>query len=1234
MILTITLHYSGNSYLRVHFVRLLLANKCPQGPILCVCYTNHALDQFLELLLEHEEKGIVRIGGRSKSEKLDQYNLHMLSRRKLSRSEYAKLCQHRDVADECLKELQLEIARLSNLLQSAPSWGALCDTATLLDQPLVDDLLFSLNATEDGFKVATGGKRHATPASAFNSWLGGHPSPFKGKKLRNSIPHPECWRWPLADRQAKIQEWIMLAREASSMQVQALLSRYSEAKRAIQVLDRSGQLQVLSSARIVGMTTTGVAKHHELVRALRAPLVLCEEAAEVLEAHILSCLTSGVQHLVMIGDHQQLRPKCETYELSAASGRGLDLDLSMFERLAVSNHRTRVRSLCVQRRMHPEISCLIRETLYPHLIDDPKTSEHPSPRGMVNRVHFVAHNQPEAGDGDDKDSLDTGSKFNVHEATLVAAIAKYLLQQGVYKEREITILTPYLGQLRCITAEMRKLRLVVRLDKRDKRDLRKLREQTGEDVSDSDDDDDDSDSDSDDSDDDLLKDSKRRTGERPRTKTVSLSERVRISTVDNFQGEESEVIIISLVRSKKVGFLNSANRINVLLSRAKHGMYLVGNEDVLRRAPVPMWHSVLDILRERGQLSDSLAIRCALHPETVAHVRSAKDFSNFAPDGGCSQPCRDRMPCGHPCARMCHPDDRRHVKTSCGARCERTRACGHACPKLCHQECGHCLVRKTITMPVCGHHRTVLCHQEQEALKGSCSANVRVIAPCGHEQTVSCAAARSRDHSRYPRCTAESSHRLEACGHPCSLSCHDCSHAKAGTHPPCAQACQRILFCGHQCSRLCHGSTPCGDCMLPCSNQCGHSVCNKKCHELCYPCVLQCQWECPHQGRCQQKCNEPCRRRLCDQRCPKALKCGHQCPTVCGERCPTSSDYCPVCSKSDSIRNCRVDLIELETFAENFAKEQPKPVVILPCNHILVLESFDQIVKLSKVYDEQGEPKQLPLDQHQLFQCPDCRTVISGVLRAGRAINAVTILAEHQRFQHKCAQSITKLYEQHLSASALGRAIDVDGILKGIAQLRALQAQAPLANLPELRVQDTPIGVHNVWRTRPMAMSLQLGALLLSRIASRKPRLEEVVHLVNLSCDHTTEFRVVRDLCIATRSFSSLADLILSYSHLMKWALMATESFHQDNDRTALRNQLLNRMQRVVECLPAGCSADSSSSMREARRVLREAEERFNNTISQNEIREVYNAIGLHNPGWNNQGHWFECPNGTQRTAT
>jgi serine/threonine protein kinase len=57
------------------------------------------------------------------------------------------------------------------------------------------------------------------------------------------------------------------------------------------------------------------------------------------------------------------------------------------------------------------------------------------------------------------------------------------------------------------------------------------------------------------------------------------------ATVDEFQGSEADIVIVSLVRNnalvpwKSVGFLKEANRMNVLLSRAKHKLIIVGSWD-------------------------------------------------------------------------------------------------------------------------------------------------------------------------------------------------------------------------------------------------------------------------------------------------------------------------------------------------------------------------------------------------------------------------------------------------------------------------------------------------------------------------------------------------------------------------------------------------------------------------------------------------------------------------------
>ena len=121
-------------------------------------------------------------------------------------------------------------------------------------------------------------------------------------------------------------------------------------------------LEVLRGAAVVGLTTTGAAKYQSLVRQLGARVLLMEEAAEVLEAHVIASLAPSTQQLLLIGDHQQLRPSAACYELGLKFG----LTVSLFERAFLS--RAPLVKLRTQRRMRPTISRLIKP-LYPELRD-------------------------------------------------------------------------------------------------------------------------------------------------------------------------------------------------------------------------------------------------------------------------------------------------------------------------------------------------------------------------------------------------------------------------------------------------------------------------------------------------------------------------------------------------------------------------------------------------------------------------------------------------------------------------------------------------------------------------------------------------------------------------------------------------------------------------------------------------------------------------------------------------
>jgi hypothetical protein len=87
----------------------------------------------------------------------------------------------------------------------------------------------------------------------------------------------------------------------------------------------------------------------------------------------------------------------------------------------------------------------------------------------------------------------------------------------------------------------------------------------------------------------------------------------------------------------KIGFLKSTNRSNVLLSRAKYGMYLLGNAELMANESPDMWAKVIQMLKSRNppQVGDSFPIICSQHPNNRSDVKNPKQFDEFAPDGGC-----------------------------------------------------------------------------------------------------------------------------------------------------------------------------------------------------------------------------------------------------------------------------------------------------------------------------------------------------------------------------------------------------------------------------------------------------------------------------------------------------------------------------------------------------------------------------------------------------------------------
>lgn len=190
-------------------------------------------------------------------------------------------------------------------------------------------------------------------------------------------------------------------------------------RQVLQALRDEVNVRAYRNVDVIGLTTSGAAKHLALLSALGAGVLLCEEAAEVLEPHLLASISRDTKHVILIGDHLQLRPKVERYELQCDSGKQHRLDLSLFERL-VSDQNLRASTLSTQWRMRPDIADIPRTTLYPLLQDAEKVKCYPNVRGVRRNLWFVDHTRTQ--DGADSGSEMAHTHTHTWEAEMVVVI--------------------------------------------------------------------------------------------------------------------------------------------------------------------------------------------------------------------------------------------------------------------------------------------------------------------------------------------------------------------------------------------------------------------------------------------------------------------------------------------------------------------------------------------------------------------------------------------------------------------------------------------------------------------------------------------------------------------------------------------------------------------------------------------------------------------------------------------
>mmetsp|Transcript_99343 Transcript_99343/g.318755 ORF Transcript_99343/g.318755 Transcript_99343/m.318755 type:complete len:554 (-) Transcript_99343:708-2369(-) len=305
--------------------------------------------------------------------------------------------------------------------------------------------------------------------------------------------------------------------------------------------DHGVKLEILRDADVI--CTTTISSGSELFSQLQFRAILIDEVAQATElSALVPIVARGCQRLVLVGDHRQLPP---TVLSSEAKERGLAM--SLFSRLA--GHGLEPFFLDTQFRMHPSIASFSAAAFYGgRLKTGVPAHERPRPMGFAwpqedSNVAFV-----DVPDG--QEQQEGGSWNNWQEVQKLTDILVEVLSAGELSVLQVGVVTPYSSQVQWLRRHLRQ-ELWRRLDG--------VVDLTG--------------------------------GLSGQAGQKALE----IASVDAFQGREKELILFSAVRSNRtgrVGFLADCRRLNVMVTRARRGLIVVGNASTLRSDAT--WRAWLD----------------------------------------------------------------------------------------------------------------------------------------------------------------------------------------------------------------------------------------------------------------------------------------------------------------------------------------------------------------------------------------------------------------------------------------------------------------------------------------------------------------------------------------------------------------------------------------------------------------------------------------------------------------
>lgn len=348
------------------------------------------------------------------------------------------------------------------------------------------------------------------------------------RKFESHPDYPELWSIRKTIRQIKENR---KRGDNVHQKIARLRERATEIEMAINA-------QLFDEARVVACTLVGSA--NKLLVRHKFSTLFIDEAAQALEPACWIAIRRA-SRVVLAGDHQQLPPTIKCYE---ALKQGLGKTL--MERI-VENQPEAVTLLKIQYRMNDAIMKFSSDWFYHGEVESHESVRHRSILDWDHPIQWVDGNEilkevnaalEQQGATEDKLDIDFAEQFigenhgriNKAEAELVLTTLRNYIDK-IGRERflserlDVGIISPYKVQTQYLRQQIRK-----------------------------------------------------REEFRPFRQVIS------VNTVDGFQGQERDLIFISLVRSNdngQIGFLSDLRRMNVAMTRARMKLIIFGDKHTL-----------------------------------------------------------------------------------------------------------------------------------------------------------------------------------------------------------------------------------------------------------------------------------------------------------------------------------------------------------------------------------------------------------------------------------------------------------------------------------------------------------------------------------------------------------------------------------------------------------------------------------------------------------------------------